>query len=93
VPPQEDAGTEPPPPPLPKAKPQTLQAEARAPRFTVVIYEKYRSGDTIQEEGGVVFASEARCAAFGERAVLRRLAPFEGQRQRPRIWYECIQAP
>jgi hypothetical protein len=93
-PPGEDAGAEPlPTAPVPKAKPQTVQADARAPRFTVVIYEKYRTGDTIQEEGRVVFASEARCAAFGERAVLRRLAPFEGRRQRPRIWYECIQAP
>ncbi len=89
------------PPPVPKARPQEVaaakpapvQTEARARRFTVVIYEKYRSGDTIQEEGRVVFASEARCAAFGERVVLRRLAPFEGQRQRPRIWYECTEAP
>lgn len=88
------------PAPVPKAKPQDLasaepaplQTEARARRFTVVIYEKYRTGDTIQEEGRVVFASEARCADFGERAVLRRLAPFEGQRQRPRIWYECVEA-
>jgi DnaJ-domain-containing protein 1 len=90
---REDADAELPPAPLPKAKPQTVQTEARAQRFTVVIYEKYRSGDTIEEDGGVVFASEGRCAAFGERAVLRRLAPFEGQRQRPRIWYECVQAP
>jgi outer membrane biosynthesis protein TonB len=86
--------------PVPKARPleaaaapAPVQTEARARRFTVVIYEKYRSGDTIQEEARVVFASEARCAAFGERAVLRRLAPFEGQRQRPRIWYECTEAP
>jgi hypothetical protein len=94
VPKKEDVAAVPPPPsPVPKAKPQTHQPEARAPRFTVVIYEKYRTGDMIEEEGRVVFASEARCAAFGERAVLRRLAPFEGQRQRPRIWYECIEAP
>jgi hypothetical protein len=87
--------------PVPKARPENIaaakpapvQTEARARRFTAVIYEKYRTGDTIQEEARVVFASEARCAAFGERAVLRRLAPFEGQRQRPRIWYECIEAP
>ena len=87
--------------PIPRARPQVIlppepapvQAEARARRFTVVIYEKYRSGDTIQEDGRVIFASEARCADFGERAVLRRLAPFEGQRQRPRIWYECAEAP
>jgi hypothetical protein len=87
--------------PIPKARPQpavaeeppAVVAEARAPRFTVVIYEKYRTGDIIQEAARVVFASEARCAQFGERAVLRRLAPFEGQRQRPRIWYECRQAP
>ena len=77
----------------PAPAPAPVQTEARARRFTVVIYEKYRSGDTIQEEARVVFASEARCAAFGERAVLRRLAPFEGQRQRPRIWYECTEAP
>jgi hypothetical protein len=91
----------PPAAPVPKARPQNVaaakpppvQTEARARRFTAVIYEKYRTGDTIQEEAGVVFASEARCAAFGERAVLRRLAPFEGQRLRPRIWYECIEAP
>jgi hypothetical protein len=97
----QDTAAEPPPPaPVPKARPQTaavkpppVQTEARARRFTVVIYEKYRTGDTIQEEGRVVFASESRCAAFGERAVLRRLAPFEGQRQRPRIWYECVEAP
>jgi hypothetical protein len=89
------------PAPVPKARPQAAaavkplpkQAEARAARFTVVIYEKYRSGDTIQEEARIVFASEARCAEFGEKAVLRRLAPFEGQRQRPRIWYECNKAP
>ena len=66
--------------------------EANAGRFSVVIYEKYRTGDVIQEEARVLFASESRCAEFGERAVLRRLAPFEGQRQRPRIWYECQQA-
>ncbi len=91
----------PPAAPVPKARPQNIaaanpppvQTEARARRFTAVIYEKYRTGDTIQEEARVVFATEARCAAFGERAVLRRLAPFEGQRQRPRIWYECIEAP
>jgi hypothetical protein len=98
-----EAALPPPPPiaPVPKARPQNIaaanpppvQTEARARRFTAVIYEKYRTGDTIQEEARVVFASEARCAAFGERAVLRRLAPFEGQRQRPRIWYECIEAP
>lgn len=97
-----EAASVPPPPvvPVPKARPleaaaapAPVQTEARARRFTVVIYEKYRSGDTIQEEARVVFASEARCAAFGERAVLRRLAPFEGQRQRPRIWYECTEAP
>ena len=93
APPAPEADAALPPAPLPKAKPQTVQAAARAPRFTVVIYEKYRSGDTVQEEGRVVFASEDRCADFGERAVLRRLAPFEGQRQRPRIWYECVQAP
>lgn len=75
----------------PVAVPETTQA--RAARFTVVIYEKYRTGDIIQEEGRVVFASQSRCAAFGERAVLRRLAPYEGQRQRPRIWYECVEAP
>lgn len=105
-PPEEDvaaqpASAPPAPVPIPKARPQDIvppepapvQAEARARRFTVVIYEKYRSGDTIQEDGRVVFASESRCAAFGERAVLRRLAPFEGQRQRPRIWYECVEAP
>jgi hypothetical protein len=106
LPPEEDVAAEPAsapsvPVPIPKARPQVIasaepapvQAEARARRFAVVIYEKYRSGDTIQEDGRVVFASETRCAAFGERAVLRRLAPFEGQRQRPRIWYECVEAP
>ncbi len=101
---EEEASQSPPVPapvPVPKARPQDVvavkpprvQAEARPPRFTVVIHEKYRSGDTIQERANVVFASEARCAEFGERAVLRRLAPFEGRRQRPRIWYECLQAP
>lgn len=85
--------------PVPKAKPAVQEeqpatvAEARNGRYTVVIYEKYRTGDIIQEEARVVFASEGRCAAFGERAVLRRLAPYEGQRQRPRIWYECQLAP
>lgn len=87
--------------PIPKARPRpavaveppAVVAEARAPRFTVVIYEKYRTGDVIQDAASVVFASEARCAQFGERAVLRRLAPFEGKRQRPRIWYECQRAP
>lgn len=87
--------------PVPKSKPRealaveprSVQAEASGPRFTVVIHEKYRSGNTIRERANVVFASETRCAEFGERAVLRRLAPFEGQRQRPRIWYECQQAP
>lgn len=106
LPPEEDVAAEPAsapsvPVPIPKARPQAIvpaepapvQAEARARRFAVVIYEKYRSGDTIQEDGRVVFASETRCAAFGETAVLRRLAPFEGQRQRPRIWYECVEAP
>jgi hypothetical protein len=103
APADEETAAPPPPPvaPVPKARPQNIaatnpppvQAEARARRFTAVIYEKYRTGDTIQEEARVVFASESRCAAFGERAVLRRLAPFEGQRQRPRIWYECIEAP
>ena len=77
----------------PEPEPAPVQTQARAARFSVVIYEKYRTGDIVQEEGRIVFASEARCAAFGERAVLRRLAPFEGQRQRPRIWYECIEAP
>ena len=72
---------------------QPMQAQARATRYTVVIYEKYRTGDTIEDAASLVFASEARCAAFGEEAVLRRLAPYEGQRQRPRIWYECIEAP
>ena len=98
-----EAGSPPPPQLLPCRRqdhrtcaaenPPPVRTEARARRFTAVIYEKYRTGDTIQEEARVVFASEARCAAFGERAVLRRLAPFEGQRQRPRIWYECIEAP
>lgn len=69
---------------------QSVQASAQ--RFTVVIYEKYRSGDIVQDEGRIIFVSERRCAAFGERAVLRRLAPYEGQRQRPRIWYECVEA-
>ena len=97
---EQPASAPPLPAPIPKARPvdiasaepPPLQTEARARRFTVVIYEKYRTGDTIQEEGRVVFASEARCASFGERAVLRRLAPFEGQRLRPRIWYECVEA-
>jgi hypothetical protein len=86
--------------PVPKAKPQavpeedaTAVAQMRGGRYTVVIYEKYRTGDILQEEARVVFATEDRCAAFGERAVLRRLAPYEGQRLRPRIWYECQQAP
>ena len=84
------------PEPEQEAEPETpkpAQAQARAARFTVVIYEKYRTGDTIQDEASLVFASEARCAAFGEEAVLRRLAPYEGQRLRPRIWYECVEAP
>lgn len=72
---------------------EAQSAQARAQRFTVVIYEKYRTGDIVQDEGRIIFASERRCAAFGERAVLRRLAPYEGQRQRPRIWYECVEAP
>lgn len=82
--------------PVPKAKPQIAAAqepadvaETRSRRFTVVIYEKYPSGDIIQDQARVVFASEDRCAAFGEKAVLRRLVPYEGQRRRPRIWYEC----
>jgi hypothetical protein len=81
---------------VPEAEPEApkpAQAQARAARYTVVIYEKYRTGDTIEDAASVVFASEARCAAFGEEAVLRRLAPFEGQRLRPRIWYECVEAP
>jgi len=82
-----------PPQAQPEPTPAPVQTQARVARFSVVIYEKYRSGDIVQEEGRIIFASEARCAAFGERAVLRRLAPFEGQRQRPRIWYECIEAP
>ena len=71
---------------------ETQSVQASAQRFTVVIYEKYRTGDIVQDEARIVFASERRCAAFGERAVLRRLAPYEGQRQRPRIWYECVEA-
>ena len=85
---------------MPKARPQAAAveepadvAESRSRRFTVVIYEKYPSGDVIQDQARVVFASEDRCAAFGEKAVLRRLVPYEGQRQRPRIWYECTEAP
>ena len=74
-------------------QPKPAQAQARAARYTVVIYEKYRTGDTIEDAASLVFASEARCAAFGEEAVLRRLAPYEGQRLRPRIWYECVEAP
>ena len=80
--------------PIPKARPQVpAQKEARAGRYTVVIYEKYRTGDIIQDEARIVFASQDRCDEFGERTVLRRLAPYEGKRQRPRIWYECQQAP
>ena len=91
----------PPPAPLPKARPVApvaekppapARAEARAARFSVVIYERHRSGDVIEEQGGVLFASEDRCAQFGESAVLRRLAPYEGEPLRPRIWYECRQA-
>lgn len=85
--------------PVPKAKPQIAEAQepavaqSRSRRFTVVIYEKYPSGDVVQDQARVVFASEDRCAAFGERTVLRRLAPYEGQRRRPRIWYECSETP
>ncbi len=89
------------PAPLPKARPADtvtvkqpapLKTEARAARFSVVIYESHRSGDVIEEQGGVLFASETRCAQFGESAVLRRLAPYEGEPLRPRIWYECRQS-
>jgi hypothetical protein len=103
---QETAVAEPAPPPVPKARPplaspvtepqpqpEPVETQARTMRFSVVIYEKYRTGDIVQEEGGILFVSEARCADFGERAVLRRLVPYEGQRQRPRIWYECVEAP
>ena len=87
--------------PVPRAKPQiaaaeqpSAVAEARSSgRFAVVIYEKYRTGDVIEEQARLVFSSEDRCAAFGERTVLRRLAPYEGQRQRPRIWYQCNEIP
>lgn len=88
------------PAPVPKARPRMETAAAslteqpaaepsRVPRFTLVIYERGRDGDTRAEEARVAFISEDRCSEFGEKAVLRRLAPYEGDTLRPRIWYEC----
>lgn len=103
-PPEEEeamAEPQPLPAPVPKARPAASvtvkpppppRTEARAARFSVVIYERHRSGDVIEEQGGVLFTSQARCAQFGENAVLRRLAPYEGEPLRPRIWYECRQS-
>lgn len=93
----------PPPAPTPKARPRTEAAaavkrapiaeEASAARFNLVIFEKDEDGAVTQEQANVVFASEDRCAAFGERTVLRRLEPYDGEPVRPRIWYQCEEAP
>jgi hypothetical protein len=99
---QQAAAIDPPAPaPVPKTKPPEAPAIKASPvetlastsRFSVVIYEKYRSGDIIRETGSILFTSQSRCNDFGEQTVLRRLAPFEGQRNRPRIWYECRAEP
>lgn len=104
-PPEEDdiADPLPPPAPVPKARPRTEAAvavkpapiaqEASAARFNLVIFEKDEDGAVTQEQANVVFASEDRCAAFGERTVLRRLEPYDGELVRPRIWYQCEEAP
>lgn len=99
--PMEEAAVEEPAPqpaPIPKARPvmqpaAPARAEARATRYSVVIYERSPNGETVADRAGVLFASEDRCNAFGEDSVLRRLAPYEGLRNRPRIWYECAEAP
>lgn len=82
-------------PDQPAAAPSNLgEAEAATPpprRFTLVIYEQTRRGETSSEQGAVAFTSEARCGAFGEKAVLRRLAAYEGDMLRPRVWYECTE--
>jgi hypothetical protein len=93
----------PPPAPTPKARPRTEAAaavkpapiadEASAARFNLVIFEKGEDGAVTQEQANVVFATEDRCAAFGERTVLRRLEPYDGEPVRPRIWYQCEEAP
>lgn len=93
------AAPAPAPTPIPKVRPAAAPAkapaktEARALRYNVVIYERSPNGETVTDRAGVVFASEERCNAFGEDSVLRRLAPYEGLRNRPRIWYECEEAP
>lgn len=90
---------EPAPAPIPKPRPATepaaapAKAAARAVRYGVVIYERRRNGETVAERAGLLFASEDRCNAFGEESVLRRLEPFEGLQNRPRIWYECEEDP
>jgi hypothetical protein len=87
------------PAPIPKVRPAAApaaapaRAEARATRYSVVIYERSRNGEMVTDRAGLLFASEDRCNAFGEQSVLRRLAPYEGLRNRPRIWYECEEAP
>jgi len=88
--------------PIPRAKPSRVASAqaadvAEAPetpvrRYSLIIYERDRGGDTLADEGGVVFSSMERCSDFGERAVLRRLASHEGDPLRPRIWYQCREA-
>lgn len=105
--PERAAAPETAPAPIPKVRPAAApaaapakttakapeKAEARAVRYSVVIYERSPDGEMVADRAGVVFASEERCNAFGEDSVLRRLEPYEGLRNRPRIWYECEEAP
>lgn len=76
-----------------ETRPAKPAPQARAARYSAVIYERSPDGEVVTDRAGVVFASEERCNAFGEDSVLRRLAPYEGLRNRPRIWYECEEAP
>jgi len=76
-----------------ETRPAKPAPQARAARYSAVIYERSPDGEMVADRAGVVFASEERCNAFGEDSVLRRLEPYEGLRNRPRIWYECEEAP
>jgi hypothetical protein len=76
-----------------QSQPAKAPVQARATRYSVVIYERSRNGEMVTDRAGLLFASEDRCNSFGEESVLRRLAPYEGLRNRPRIWYACEEEP